>query len=60
VLVVEASVGADTIEALRRRGHTVEIAPAWSEGKVTAVCRNGEILSAAADARGAQACAIGR
>jgi gamma-glutamyltranspeptidase/glutathione hydrolase len=60
VLVAEANVGADTIEALRRRGHIIEVAPAWSEGKITAVCRNGELLSAAADARGAQAYAIGR
>ena len=61
-LVVEPGVGAETIEELRRRGHTVRVVEAWSLGRLAAVARDPESgeLRAAADARGGQGYAAGR
>ena len=42
VLVVEGRLSAGTIEDLRRRGHKVEVAPDWSEGRLTAALRVGD------------------
>src|SRR5450759_5366133 len=39
VLVVEGRLSADTIKELRRRGHKVEVAADWSEGRLTAASR---------------------
>ena len=60
-LHAEASLGEDVLDELRRRGHVVTREPAFSQGRVTAVGRGtGGLLRAAADARGAQAYAVGR
>ena len=60
-VVVEESLGRDAIGELRRRGHEVEIAPAWSVGRLTAAERGDDgILRAAATPRLMQAYAIGR
>jgi gamma-glutamyltranspeptidase / glutathione hydrolase len=59
-LVVESRLGAEVIEELRRRGHEVVVAGAWRLGRLSAVAREGERLKAGADARGAQAYAVGR
>lgn len=61
-LSVEPGVGTGTIRELRRRGHRVRVADAWSLGRLAAVARDpdsGE-LRAAADARGSQGYAAGR
>jgi gamma-glutamyltranspeptidase/glutathione hydrolase len=60
-LLVEESFGDETIEDLRRRGHDIEIAPAWSAGRLTAAEKGEDgVLRAAATPRLMQAYAIGR
>jgi gamma-glutamyltranspeptidase/glutathione hydrolase len=60
VLDVESRVGAGVIEELRRRGHLVNVRPAWSLGRVSAVSRRNGLLYAAANPRGMQGYAVGR
>ena len=59
-LDVESRVGAGVIEELRRRGHLVNVRPAWSLGRVSAVARRNGVLYAAANPRGMQGYAVGR
>jgi len=60
VLVVEDRLPKATIEELARRGHVVEVGPAWSEGRLTAAAQDGVRRKAAANARGMQGYAAGR
>jgi gamma-glutamyltranspeptidase/glutathione hydrolase len=60
VVDVEERVGAAVIADLRRRGHLVNVRPAWSLGRMTAVARRNGVLYAAAPPRGMQAYATGR
>jgi gamma-glutamyltranspeptidase/glutathione hydrolase len=60
VVVVENRLPIATIEELRKRGHIVEVGGDWSEGRLTAVARDGDLLKAAANARGMQGYAAGR
>src|SRR6185503_14393326 len=60
VVVVESRVGEATIAELRRRGHIVEVGPAWSEGRLTAASRGGVRRKAAANRRGMQGYAARR
>ncbi len=60
VLVVEARVPEKTVKELRKRGHEIEIGPAWSEGRLTAASREGRRRRAAANPRGMQGYAAGR
>jgi gamma-glutamyltranspeptidase / glutathione hydrolase len=60
MLDVESRVGAPVIEELRRRGHLVNVRPAWSLGRVSAVARRNGVLYAAANPRGMQGYAVGR
>ena len=60
VLVVEGRLSADTIKELRRRGHIVEVAGDWTEGRLTAASRVGKRRRAAANPRGMQGYAAGR
>jgi gamma-glutamyltranspeptidase / glutathione hydrolase len=60
VLEVESRVGTAVIEDLRRRGHLVNVRPAWSLGRISAVARRHGILYAAANPRGMQGYAVGR
>ncbi len=57
---VESRAGTPVITELRRRGHLVNIRPAWSLGRVSAVARRDGILYAAANPRGMQGYAVGR
>ncbi|MDT3398286.1 gamma-glutamyltransferase [Streptomyces sp. B1866] len=61
-VTVESRIGAETVEELRRRGHRVTVAGAWTEGRLSAVARDPEtgVLSAAANPRGMQGYAVGR
>lgn len=61
-LVAEASLPSDVFQELAARGHQVEVVPAWSLGRTTAVARDprGGVLRAGANARGRQAYAAGR
>jgi gamma-glutamyltranspeptidase/glutathione hydrolase len=59
--VIEESCGDRLIAELRRRGHKVKVAPAWSAGRLTAAARGADgILRAAATPRLMQAYAVGR
>jgi gamma-glutamyltranspeptidase/glutathione hydrolase len=57
---VEERAGKEVLAELRRRGHDVTAAPAWSLGRVSAVARSGGFLYAAANARRMQGYAVGR
>jgi gamma-glutamyltranspeptidase/glutathione hydrolase len=59
-LAVEGRVTAADQTELRRRGHRLEVCEDWSLGRMTAACRDGEILKAAANPRFMQGYAIGR
>ncbi|MEM9902903.1 MAG: gamma-glutamyltransferase family protein [Pseudomonadota bacterium] len=60
-LLVEPAFGADTIAALRARGHRLEVAQPWSAGRLSAAAQDpGGLLRAAATPRLMQAYAIGR
>jgi gamma-glutamyltranspeptidase/glutathione hydrolase len=61
VSVIEESVGEAVIADLRARGHDLQVAPAWSAGRLTAAERRADgLLSAAATPRLMQAYAVGR
>jgi gamma-glutamyltranspeptidase / glutathione hydrolase len=60
VLVLEGRIAKDTTAELRRRGHIVEVGAEWSEGRLTAVSRDGRKRRAAANPRGMQGYAAGR
>jgi gamma-glutamyltranspeptidase/glutathione hydrolase len=60
VLVVESRVAPATRDELTRRGHVIEVGPAWSEGRLTAASREGRRRRAAANPRGMQGYAAGR
>ena len=60
VLAVEGRMPETTVKELERRGHIVEVGPNWSEGRLSAVARDGAVLKAAANPRGMQGYAIGR
>ena len=59
-VVMESSVPKDVREELERRGHRIVLVPESSQGRTTAVARDGSILRAAANPRGMQAYAGGR
>ena len=59
-LDVESRIDPAVVQDLRRRGHLVNVRPAWSLGRVSAVSRRGGILRAAANPRGMQGYAAGR
>lgn len=60
VIVVESRFPEATLAELRRRGHTVEVGGAWSEGRLTGARKEGVRLKAAANPRGMQGYAVGR
>jgi gamma-glutamyltranspeptidase/glutathione hydrolase len=60
VLDVESRVSPAVVADLRRRGHLVNVRPAWSLGRVSAVARRHGVLYAAANPRGMQGYAAGR
>lgn len=60
-VTVEGRLPADTIAALRERGHAVDVAPDWSQGRLSAISRAPDgLLRAAANPRGMQGYAVGR
>ncbi|MFN3672160.1 MAG: gamma-glutamyltransferase family protein [Bosea sp. (in: a-proteobacteria)] len=60
-LMVEESIGAASLDDLRRRGHAVEVAPEWTVGRLTAAEKSDDgLLRAAATPRLMQAYAAGR
>lgn len=59
-LVLEDMFPAETYAELRRRGHDLEVGDPWSEGRLTAAAKDGNMLRAAANPRGMQGYAVGR
>ncbi|MBL4721031.1 MAG: gamma-glutamyltransferase, partial [Alphaproteobacteria bacterium] len=59
-LTLEGRFSDDVVADLRARGHDVTIGEDWSQGRVCAVTRDGELLRAAASARSKQPYAFGR
>ena len=61
-VVIEARVGVDVLEDLRRRGHSLVVEDDWSLGRVSAAGRAPRRggLKAAANPRGMQGYAVGR
>jgi gamma-glutamyltranspeptidase / glutathione hydrolase len=59
-LHVEDRMDPAVLDELRRRGHRVVLPGPWSLGRLCAVARDGDVLRAAANARGAQGYAAGR
>jgi len=59
-LVVEGRFPKESVEALKKRGHDIEVGLDWSEGRISAAAKDGEMLKAAANPRGMQGYAIGR
>jgi gamma-glutamyltranspeptidase / glutathione hydrolase len=57
---VEDRVDAQVVAELRRRGHRIVQPGPWSLGRLSAVAREGDVLRAAANPRGAQGYAAGR
>lgn len=60
VIVLEGRMPPSTIAELQRRGHLVEMGAEWSEGRLVAAARDGNMLKAAANPRGMQGYAVGR
>lgn len=59
-VVLESRFPDAALNELRRRGHDVAIGPDWSEGRLSACTRDGDLLRAAANPRGMQGYAAGR
>ena len=60
-LVLEDRIPAADLEALRARGHQVQLVDPWSVGRLSAVSRSGDgRLRAGANPRAAQGYALGR
>ena len=60
ILTLESRFPAETIENLKRRGHGVIVGEPWSEGRLSACAKDGDLLRAAANPRGMQGYAAGR
>ena len=59
-LVVEDRLPASVLNELRDRGHKITLSGEWTLGRLSAVAREGDVLKAAANPRGAQGYAAGR
>jgi gamma-glutamyltranspeptidase/glutathione hydrolase len=59
-VVVEGRFPQATVDGLTARGHDVQVGEDWSEGRLTAAAKDGEMLKAAANPRGMQGYAVGR
>ena len=59
-LVLEGRYPAKTLEELKRRGHLAETAGPWTQGRISACAKDGELLKAAANPRLMQGYAVGR
>ncbi|MGH8726438.1 MAG: gamma-glutamyltransferase family protein, partial [Burkholderiales bacterium] len=59
-LTLESRFSDDAIKNLKRRGHGVVVGEPWSEGRLSACAKDGDLLRAAANPRGMQGYAAGR
>ena len=60
MLTLESRFSKETVESLKRRGHEVVVGEPWSEGRLSACSKDGDLLKAAANPRGMQGYAAGR
>ena len=60
MITLESRFGKEVAENLRRRGHDVVVGEPWSEGRLSACAKDGDLLKAAANPRGMQGYAAGR
>jgi len=59
-VALEANFPAATVEALKKRGHKVTLAPPWSLSRICACSKEGGMLKAGANPRNMQGYAVGR
>jgi gamma-glutamyltranspeptidase/glutathione hydrolase len=59
-LEIEGRFSDGTADELRKKGHEVEVSGDWSQGRMCAVARDGELIKSAATARNVQGYAFGR
>lgn len=59
-VVLEGRFPETTVRELKRRGHDVQVGEDWSEGRLSAAAKDGDMLKAAANPRGMQGYAVGR
>jgi len=59
-ITLESRFEKSVVENLRSRGHGVAVGEPWSEGRLSACAKDGELLRAAANPRGMQGYAAGR
>ncbi|WP_317982583.1 gamma-glutamyltransferase family protein [Nesterenkonia ebinurensis] len=59
-VMIEDRFAPEVLQELARRGHDLKVGAGWTEGRLSAVARDGEWLKAAANPRGAQGYAAGR
>lgn len=59
-LMIEDRFAPEVLQELSRRGHDLKVGGGWTEGRLSAVARDGEWFKAAANPRGAQGYAVGR
>jgi gamma-glutamyltranspeptidase/glutathione hydrolase len=59
-VVLEGRFHPGVADELKRRGHKVEMGPEWSEGRLSAAAKDGEVFKAAAKPRGMLGYAAGR
>ncbi|TLP71826.1 gamma-glutamyltransferase family protein [Nesterenkonia sphaerica] len=59
-VMIEDRVPASVLDELARRGHDLKVGGGWTEGRLSAVSREGQWLRAGANPRGAQGYAVGR
>nr|WP_120006760.1 gamma-glutamyltransferase family protein [Nesterenkonia muleiensis] len=59
-VMIEDRFAPEVLKELAHRGHDLKIGGGWTEGRLSAVARDGEWLRAAANPRGAQGYAVGR
>ncbi len=61
-MIVEGRLNGHVVAGLRARGHDVQVAGDWSQGRLSAAGRDPEtgFLKAAANPRGMQGYAVGR
>ena len=59
-LVLEGRYPAATIDVLKGLGHQIEVSGPWTQGRISACAKDGELLKAAANPRLMQGYAVGR
>ena len=59
-LVLEGRYPQATVNALADKGHKIEVGGPWTQGRISACAKDGELLKAAANPRLMQGYAVGR